>query len=97
MNTRDLWVEDPACLFHDRLRASVDPISLAGLALGGAAGLAGSALSSGGGSTPAPAAPPPQAAPQKTPAPKQSTQQPTFIGGVPTPPPSTGQKTLLGQ
>jgi hypothetical protein len=54
----------------------------------------------GGGSkqqtAPTPAAPPPQAPPQKSPAPKQNTQQPTFMGGIPTPPPTSGQKTLLG-
>lgn len=86
--------------YSPKTTCSVDPITLTGLALAGAAGAAGSALtSSGGGSapTPAPASPPPQAPAQKTPAPKTAAQQPTFIGGVPAPPPSTGQKTLLGQ
>lgn len=81
---RDL-TEDPRWCYIDPLSAAVGGIL--------------PALFGGGKSEPAPApeAPPPQAAPQKAPAPKQSTQQPTFMGGIPTPPPSTGQKTLLGQ
>jgi hypothetical protein len=56
------------------------------------------AMLGGGGKSeaPAPVAPPPQAPPTKTPAPKQQNQQPTFMGGIPTPPPTSGQKTLLG-
>jgi len=73
---------------------NLDPISAA---VGGII----PALFSGGGSSqqsaPAPQAPPPQAPPAKSPAPKQNTQQPTFMGGIPTPPPASGQKTLLGQ
>jgi hypothetical protein len=72
---------------------SIDPLSAA---LGGIL----PALFGGGGKesapAPTPAAPPPQAPPQKSPAPKQNTQQPTFMGGIPTPPPTSGQKTLLG-
>jgi hypothetical protein len=71
---------------------SIDPVSAA---LGGIL----PALFGGGNKSttaPTPAAPPPQAPPQKTPAPKQNTQQPTFTGGIPTPPPTSGQKTLLG-
>ena len=76
---------------------SIDPITfgLGALALGG--GAAAGAFAGGGGSAPTPQAPPPQAPPQKSPAPKQNTQQPTFMGGIPTAPPTGGQKTLLGQ
>ena len=75
---------------------SIDPLSAA---VGGIL----PALFGGGGNKPAPApepvAPPPQAPPPRAPAPKQSSSTPgsSFIGGVPTPPPSTGGKTLLGQ
>ncbi len=80
---------------------SVDPISLGIGALGLVGGLAASSAL-GGGSAPAaatPQAPPPQAPPQKTPQvkPQTSSGASSFIGGVPTPPQSTGQKTLLGQ
>lgn len=79
---------------------SVDPISMA---VGGAMSLVSGLFGGGGGGsapqgTPAPAAPAPQAAPQRTPAPKPANAQgSTFIGGVPAPPPSNPQKTLLGQ
>jgi hypothetical protein len=59
------------------------------------------AMFGGGGDKPPPAptpvAPPPQAPPPSSPQSKKAVQQPTFLGGVPTPPPSTGQKSLLGQ
>ena len=77
----------------------VDPITLTGLALGGAAGLAGSMFGGGGSAPASPAAPPPQAPPQQSPQqksmPKQ--QQPSFIGSAATPPIQSGGKTLLGQ
>lgn len=77
------------------LRCSVDPISAA---FGGLAGMFMGGGNKGSDPTPAPQAPPPQAAPQRSPTPKpQNAQGSSFIGGVPTPPPSTGQKTLLGQ
>lgn len=90
----DLWGTAPGNI-EDSLRpCSIDPISAA---VGGII----PALFGGGGkqqaAPPAPEAPPPQAAPQQKPQGKQSPQQPTFMGGIPTPPPSTGQKTLLGQ
>ena len=72
---------------------SIDPISAA---VGGII----PALFGGGGkqqAAPTPEAPPPQAPPPQKPQGKQGVQQPTFMGGIPTPPPSTGQKTLLGQ
>jgi hypothetical protein len=71
---------------------SIDPVSAA---LGG---ILPALFGGGNKSTPAPtpATPPPQAPPQQKPQGKQNTQQPTFMGGIPTPPPSTGQKTLLG-
>jgi hypothetical protein len=76
------------------LRCSIDPISAA---VGGiATGVMGLMGGGGGGEAAAtPAAPPPQAPAQKTPEKKPQTQS-TFVGGVPAPPPSTGQKTLLG-
>ncbi len=74
---------------------SLDPISAA------VGGILPALFGGGGKSEPAPTpqAPPPQAAPAKTPPPKQNTSTPgsSFIGGVPTPPPSTGGKSLLGQ
>jgi hypothetical protein len=77
---------------------SVDPISAV---VGGLI----PALFGGGGNKGASAAPAPVAPPQPVPPPQapdtgvKSTlpQKPTFIGGVPTPPAQTGQKTLLGQ
>lgn len=101
MRNHDLWGTGPATDFTSPL-CSLDPISLTGLALGGLFGAGASAFSGGGGGggsapTPTPAAPPPAAPAQKTPQPKQQAQQSSFIGGVPAPPPSTGQKTLLGQ
>jgi len=72
---------------------SIDPLSAA------IGGIIPAMFGGGDGSTPQPApqAPPPQAAPAQKPQGKQNQQQPTFMGGIPTPPPSTGQKTLLGQ
>lgn len=91
MRKFEQWIEDPA----SGLLCSIDPLSAA---VGGIL----PALFGGGSkpeTPPTPQAPPPQAAPQAKPAPKQSTQTPgsSFIGGVPTPPPSSGSKTLLGQ
>lgn len=92
--------------FTDRLRCSIDPISLTGLALAGAGAAAGTAASSliggsgGGGAAQTPAAPaappPPQATPtgQRT---QPRPQQQTFIGAAATPPTQSGQKSLLGQ
>lgn len=79
-------------LTQDPRWCTVDPISAA---IGGII-----PAMFGGGSKPAaptPEAPPPQAAPATKPQGKQNTQQPTFMGAIPTPPPSTGNKTLLGQ
>lgn len=90
------------CSPESRSLCSVDPLTMGVTAL---AGLAGGMLSGGGGggSSPAPAAaattpaaPPPQGAPQRQPQQKPQNQS-TFVGGVPTPPPSTGRSTLLGQ
>ena len=93
MRKFEQWIEDPA----SGLLCSIDPISAAvgGLVTGAASIFGGSKPET----PPTPQAPPPQAAPQAKPAPKQSTQTPgsSFIGGVPTPPPSSGSKTLLGQ
>lgn len=106
MRTHDLWGNAPATATDSRYVCSIDPISAGMVALGG---LAGSLFGGGGGggssqaqaSTPAPQTPAPQqvAAPTpKSPMPKQNQgSASTFIGSVPTPPPSTGQKTLLGQ
>jgi hypothetical protein len=75
---------------------SIDPMSAV---LGGVL----PALFGGGGAKaeapPAPEAPPPQAPPPQKPQgnPKQSNSGSSFIGGIPTPPQSTGTKTLLGQ
>lgn len=84
---------------------SVDPITLAGLALGGLAGGAAGMMGGGGAQTPAaPTAPPtqqqaapPQSAPTGSkPAPKP--QQSTFLGAAAVPQGSaSGSKTLLGQ
>jgi hypothetical protein len=76
---------------------SIDPLSLGLAAVAGGVGSMFAGSGGGGGSTPTPAAPPPQAPPPQKPQGKQNTQQPTFMGSIPTPPPSTGQKTLLGQ
>lgn len=90
----DLWVEDPASCYASRFVCSIDPLS----AMVGGVLPALFGGSQGSGSAPAPQAPPPAAAPAKPPAPKQASQQgSSFIGGVPTPPPSAGGKTLLGQ
>lgn len=93
MRQHDLWGTAPGNI-EDSLRpCSIDPISAA---VGGII----PALFGGGGSqqaAPTPAAPPAQPKPQQQPQSRQSTQQPTFMGGIPTPPPVTGQKTLLGQ
>lgn len=94
-NHHDLWGTAPGNN-PPAFRCSVDPLTLTGLALGGLAGGAASMFGGGGESAPAPMAPPAQAPPQQKPQGKQNTQQPTFMGGIPTPPPSTGQKTLLG-
>jgi len=88
---------------------ALDPISLAGLALGG---IAGGLMSGGGGGntttqmgpTP-PAAPAPEAqtiTPVQSPIgtkPLAKPQTSTFLGAAATPPPvqPTGQKSLLGQ
>lgn len=94
----DLWVEDPASLPRHHALCTVDPITLTGLALGGLAGAAfGNSSSSNSATTPTPASPPPQAPAAKAPAPKTTPSSSSFIGGVPAPPPSTGQKNLLGQ
>lgn len=91
MRRIDQWVEDPA----SALLCSMDPLTMAATALGG---LAGAAFGGGGkASAPTPTPPPAPPPPAATPAPKkQSGQTSSFIGGIPTPPPSTGQKTLLG-
>lgn len=85
-------------LTQDPRWCSVDPVSMA---IGTVASLVGSAFAGGNDAPPAPtsspAAPPPQAPPQTKAQAKPTQQQPTFMGGIPTPPPSTGQKTLLGQ
>jgi hypothetical protein len=87
------------CWAERRLaRCSVDPITLTGLALAGAAGAAGSSLI--GGSTPTPTPPPAAAPPPQAPqgsAKQTKPQQPTFLGAAATPPTQSGQKTLLGQ
>lgn len=82
---------------------SLDPVSLAGLAIGGIGGLMGGMMGGGGGSapTPKPEAPPPAAPPQK-PAPAKQAGGATgssFIGGIPAAPQTSGAggKTLLGQ
>lgn len=91
MRDHDLWGNAPGNIIRSGL-CSIDPLSAA---VGGIL----PALFGGGGKSeaPAPQAPPPQAPPPQKPPQKTSTQQPTFMGGIPTPPPSTGQKTLLGQ
>jgi hypothetical protein len=76
----------------------VDPMTLGAAALGG---VFSTLFSGGSSSSPAtsPATPPPQPPPQAQPqsaAPKKQNPQSTFVGNVPTPPPSTGSKTLLG-
>jgi hypothetical protein len=92
MRDHDLWGNAPGNN-PPTLLCSIDPVSAV---LGGIL----PALFGGGGNksapAPTPTAPPPQAPPQQKPQGKQNTQQPTFMGGIPTPPPSTGQKTLLG-
>ena len=74
---------------------TIDPLSAA------VGGVLPMLFGGGGGSAPAPtpAAPPPQPAPQQkpTPKPQAAAAGSSFIGGVPTPPPSSGSKTLLGQ
>lgn len=92
MRHHDLWGTAPGNIVRSNV-CSIDPLSAA---VGGIL----PALFGGGSqqqAAPKPEAPPPQAAPQQKPQAKQNTQQPTFMGGIPTPPPSTGQKTLLGQ
>ena len=85
-------------------QCNVDPITLAGLALGGLAGGGAAALAGGGAQAPAaPVAPPTQqqaAPPQSQPTgskPSPKPQQSTFLGAAATPPTQSGQKTLLGQ
>lgn len=93
-NTTDLWGTAPGSNTPHHL-CSIDPISAA------VGGILPALFGGGNKSAPAPTpeAPPPQAPPPQKPQgnPKQAGQQSSFIGGVPTPPPSTGQKTLLGQ
>lgn len=89
--------------YGPQLLCSVDPITLTGLALAGAATAGVSALA-GGSSTPAPAtmaAPASPAPPVQSPvgtAQPQRSNTPSFVGASSVPQQSGyGQKTLLGQ
>ncbi len=79
---------------------SVDPLTLAAGGLGAlAGGLFGGGASTQAAATPTPTPPPAAPPPQQQPIgqAKKPAQQSSFVGGVPTVPQSTGQKTLLGQ
>lgn len=93
MRDHDLWGTAPGNIVRSPF-CSVDPLTA--LTGGLFAGLMGGS-SGGSSSAPTPQAPPPQAPPQQKPQAKPAQQQPSFMGGIPTPPPSSGQKTLLGQ
>lgn len=91
----------------DRLRCSIDPVTLTGLALGAAGGGLASLMGGGGSSAPAAASaapaptPPPAAAPPSAPQGTKATPKPaqfsTFLGAAAAPPTQSGSKTLLGQ
>jgi hypothetical protein len=97
MRNHDLWGVAPGNN-PPTLLCSIDPISAV---VGGILpALFGGGGSKGSSQAPTPSSPPAQTAPPQAPdsGPKSTLpQKPTFIGGIPTPPAQTGQKTLLGQ
>ena len=96
MRNIDLWGTAPGNNSPD-LHCYIDPLSAA------VGGILPALFGGGGGdkqTAPTPEAPPPQAPPASKPQGKTnatSASGSSCIGGIPTPPQATGQKTLLGQ
>lgn len=92
------WATGPG---NNPLLCEIDPISMGAAALGGLVPMlfGGGNKKADAAPAQAPAAPPPAPPPESAPmgSKKQPASTSSFIGAVPTPPQSTGSKTLLGQ